>query len=191
MKHKKVEFEYIEVPQSSWAVRKTMGKVGEMGGLPIVHISGQGRQQTNAVLRSLGIQYGYYNPTDWKTCGMIDMICDCYSDAFNAIAKTLFMSDEERPAETEKIRDGVLRNFLTICEKQLDRSGKKFLVSDDLTIADFCLASFIFNILKNDIGPFKAAFNPLFLEFPLVGAYSHRLQTELAKHLNTREQKFF
>ena len=127
--------------------------------------------------------------------GAIDTICYTWADVLTALGTIIFgteeMSDDERAKKIEDVRDGLVKQFLTICEKQLDRSGKKFLVSDDLTIADFCLASFIFNILKNDIGPFKAAFNPLFLEFPLVGAYSHRLQTELAKHLNTREQKFF
>jgi hypothetical protein len=55
-----------------------------------------------------------------------------------------------------------------------------------MNIADFTLASFIFNIWKNDIGKFKDAIAPALVGFPHIDDYSKRLQTELASHLNTR-----
>ena len=118
LKHKGVAFEYVQVSQESWGTRKAAGDAGEMGGLPIVHIGGQSRQQTNAILRSFGIQHGYYNPTDWKSAGIADVIIDSYTDTFGAIAKVLFMQgDEEKAAELESVKNGILTKFLTIVEK--------------------------------------------------------------------------
>ena len=91
LKHKGAAFEQVDVSQEAWGARKAAGNVGEFGGMPIVHQGGKTRQQTNAVLRQLGIQFGYYypNPKDWKIAGVIDMIVETYTDAFNSIAKTI------------------------------------------------------------------------------------------------------
>ena len=66
-----------------------------------------------------------------------------------------------------------------------------FVVADKLTIDDFCLASFISNILKNDISPYSAAFSPILLEYPHFGAYSKRILSELSPVIIARGKKFF
>ena len=64
--------------------------------------------------------------------------------------------ESERPAELEKLRDGLLTKFLSMCENELrGNSFSNFIVGEHLTIADFCLTSFAFNILKNPNGPFE------------------------------------
>ena len=55
LEHKGIPYEKVEVTMESWAVRKATKKCGEMGALPIVHRAGKAKQQTNAILRSLGV----------------------------------------------------------------------------------------------------------------------------------------
>ena len=93
----------------------------------------------------------------------------------------------------EAWKEGILRKFLTIVEGQLERNimVSKFLVGESMTIADFAVACLVFNILKNDQGPVSATASSILLEFPNFGAYTKRLEKELAKHLESREKKFF
>ena len=58
--------------------------------------------QSMAILRSLGIKHGYYNPDDWKTAYHTDVIVDCWVDVFESMAKVLFgmpQATEEERAE--------------------------------------------------------------------------------------------
>ncbi len=116
------------------------------------------------------------------------MIVETQSDAFNAVAKAImFTAPADKPSAILSVRDGIARNFLAMCEKQLERnSANKFLVGESLTIADFSVASFTFNVLKNEQGGFFLAAAPLLLEFPNFHAYVKRLESELSKHLTTR-----
>ena len=91
LKHKGVEYERINTTLPEWGARKAAGNGGEFGGLPVTHQGGKTRGQSIALLRQLGIQHGYYNPTDWKSAGKIDMLVETYADVFNAFAKILFM----------------------------------------------------------------------------------------------------
>ena len=87
--HKGVEFEKINVPGTAWGSRKARGDTGEFGALPIVSYSGKSHQQTMAILRSFGVQHGYYTD-DWKKAGIIDAVCDTYGDFISAIAGVMF-----------------------------------------------------------------------------------------------------
>jgi len=140
-----------------------------MGGLPKVNFGTiKGAQQTNAILRALGAQHGFYDPSDWITASFVDMLCETYSDFFNVAMKAiLFTPDEEKPAALEGVRDGILKKLLTICEKNLENnSTQRYIAADHLTIADFCLSALIFNFLKNDMSPAQSCFAPLLDEFP-------------------------
>uniref|UniRef100_A0A7S3HWL3 GST C-terminal domain-containing protein n=1 Tax=Favella ehrenbergii TaxID=182087 RepID=A0A7S3HWL3_9SPIT len=187
--HKSVDFKFIGYTPDSWASLKESGNSGEMGGLPIVHYGGgQGRQQTMAILRSLGAMHGYYNPSDWKTCAFVDMVAESYNDVFNAAAKAmLFTPDEEKPAAFEALRDGLVKKFMRICETRFEQNAAQmFIASDEMTIADFCLASFVFNTLKNELSPIQPVLSPMLLKFPLFTAYTKRLEKEVSAHIERR-----
>ena len=81
----------------------------------------------------------------------------------------------------------MLKKYLVMIEKQLEtQATEKFIVGSSMTIADFAIAALVFNILKNNAGPFGAACSPMLLEYPHFGAYSKRLESELKNHLSTR-----
>ena len=49
------------------------------------------------------------------------MIVETYTDAFNSIAGTLFLSpDDKKPEEMAAWKDGILTKFLGVVENQLD-----------------------------------------------------------------------
>ena len=155
--------------------------------MPIVTQASKSRQSTLALLRSLGIQHGYYNPADWKSAGMIDMLVETYTDVFNGFAKVLFSAENEKAGGLEALKNGLLGNFLKMVENQLEtQTTNKFIMGNQMTIADFAMSSFLFNIMKNDHGPFSASCSAMLLEYPHIGAYSKRLESELKSHLTNR-----
>ena len=83
------------------------------------------------------------------------------------------LTDEEKGQKIVEIRDGLLRKFLNICEKQLESQGvlAKFLVGDNMTIADFVVSALFFNIIKNENGPFTQVLSQIIPEFPFLISY--------------------
>ncbi len=109
-------------------------------------------------------------------------------EAFAPILLNAQADADERKKAIDDVKDGVLRKFLKMIETQLEKNinTSKFIVGTKMSIADFCLACLIFNILKNENGPFQSQVAPLLLEFPHFGAYSKRLHSELKDHLDNR-----
>ena len=188
--HKGADIDYVRVSYEEWGARKAAGPVGEFGGMPIVTQKDDiPRQQTNAVLRKLGIENGYYDPSDWKAAGKIDMIVETYGDVFNAFAKIAMgqSDDETKAADIEALKAGSLTKFLNIVEKQIEsQPTSKFLVGSSVTIADFVMGCLFFNFMKNEHGPFSTACSSMFSQYPHVGAYSKRLESELKTYLTNR-----
>jgi len=91
--------------------------------------------------------------------------------------------------EIEKFTDGILKKLVTICNNKIESNGMsyKWIVGNKISIADFALASLVFNIMKNENGPFYAASQELLLRNSFFGAYTKRLGNELSSHLSKRE----
>ena len=194
LKHKGIPFEYVTITQEAWGKRKAAGDTGEFGGLPITTRDGQIQQQTLAVLRSLGIQYGYYPTNDWQKAGMIDMIVYTWGDVFDTLGKIMiFTEDSEKPAAIYAFKTGLLPQFLALCEKQLEKNGKvqKYIVGEELTIADFVLACLTFNVLKNVKCPLSGPLGPVLDNYPKFSKYTNVLSITLQDHLSTRPNYFF
>ena len=70
---------------------------------------------------------------------------------------------------------------------QIQGRNAKFIIGDDLTIADFVIASVIFNIIDNPQSEFTFILAEKLDEFPRFNSYAERLRAELADHLDTRQ----
>ena len=133
------------------------------------------------------MKFGYYNPSDWKKAGFVDMIVETENEILSAFGKVLlFTADADKPAELEKLKNGALSNLLKICEKQISKDQTKFIAGEELTIADFALSALTFNILKNEMFPMKAALDDIWVEFPNFNAYTLRLKNALKEQLESR-----
>ena len=63
----------------------------------------------------------------------------------------------------------------------------KFLVGDQMTIADFVVSALFFNIIKNENGPFTQVLSQIIPEYPFLIAYEQRIREENATYLNSRQ----
>ena len=135
--------------------------------------------QLNAILRSIGTEYRCYAEyKDWKKAALIDMIVETYSECFEAYCKIAKKSTEEdRLAEFQVFKDGILTQFLNMCEKELqNNSFCSYIVGEYITIADFSLISFIMNVLRNDSEPFHDQFEKKLDRFSFFLAYEKRVK---------------
>ena len=78
---------WTEMPVSipTWIGKKISKKPNNEFGLflPIFYWNGKKMTQTTAVLRAIGIEYGYYNPNDWQEAAKIDWILHTWNDCLN------------------------------------------------------------------------------------------------------------
>ena len=142
-----------------WKELKDKGYGGEFRKVPRVFINGSEYQQSMATLRMVGIKYGYYNPTNWKECLIIDSVLDAYTDCFNAIVPVTIKpgNPEEREEEAEKIIDKVHEPLMNYCEQTL-KDNRHFLAGPKVTIADACMIALVQNMWENPENPWKEKF---------------------------------
>ena len=72
--------------------KQTQSEFGS--GLPQVKAGGKNMAQFGAIMHSLGIKLGYYDPKDWKAARYCDPIVDTWGDVANATAAALFAPPE-------------------------------------------------------------------------------------------------
>ena len=70
-------------------------------------------------------------------------------------------------------------------EKRLE--GKKFVVGDRITIADFCLAAFLHSVHANPENPAYCTYKHVLKEYPAVSAYIETMGKECEQRLSTRK----
>ena len=126
--------------------------------------------QSNAILRLLGREHGYY-PSDAETAYRVDNLLDLMGDFYTPILKVFFTKDEE---EKKKGFEDLLANhypkFFGFWEKKLtENSSQDFLVGDSATIADFTYLS-VYSALINN-GQAKDALLGILEGFPTLKAY--------------------
>ena len=90
---------------------KVTGDTGEMGGFPKAQYKGVERQQLGAILRMIGIENGYYDPSNWQQAMRIDWIVDTWGDAVTKVG-SIFLGSR-KASEYEAMCTGIFRKFMT------------------------------------------------------------------------------
>ena len=142
-----------------WGARKSSGKHAEFGALPIVNTGKAEFDLSIPAMRRLAMTYGLYPSNDWKKAAVVDMVAETYSDVFNKWSGTLINekmgNDEKAKIFTESMQEGgVAFKFFKVVEAQLTKNGGRFLTGNNMTFADCCMASLIYDYIKNPSGPF-------------------------------------
>ena len=121
--------------------------------------------QTLAILRYLGMMYGYY-PEDPDLAWECDALMDGYNDIIGKLYPPFFKkTEEEKEAMYPEIFDKILPKFLDIIEPICERND--FLCGDDLTIADFWIGGLFTNFMANDnVGFAKDKWTATLAKFP-------------------------
>mmetsp|Transcript_12136 Transcript_12136/g.16473 ORF Transcript_12136/g.16473 Transcript_12136/m.16473 type:complete len:170 (+) Transcript_12136:141-650(+) len=129
----------------------------EFGQLPVLlwH-DGTHMAQTQAIMRALGMQYGYY-PTEAMDRWQVDSTLDAVADIYEDVAKCFFGGAQAAKDEAlETLLNEKLPKFLHVMNERL--IGKRFLVGHELSIADFALGSFFLQTVCNDFSPHQDRF---------------------------------
>ena len=188
--HSNTQWTDDSVSLPGWGIRKASGNTGEMGALPIVSYQGRNMQQLGAILRSLGIEKGYYDPTNWQQARQIDWIIDTWGDLISANAG-IFFSFDNAARKTERYTEvvqGKWRPFFTNLEKQLNTNNTRFIAGDRVTIADCVMWCISHCLCQNDQAPGQPIFSQEFANYPKLNEYAATIEQEFAAYAASRPQ---
>ena len=119
----------------------------------------------------LGVQYGYYKPSEWKTAYYADVILDCWVDILEK-TNGLALSPDATREQKEKMMVDVIEKYhvpaLNLMEKLLEKHGGKYIAGDELTIADCAMVANLVNIWENKAGPWNEICKPYLAKYSLV-----------------------
>ena len=145
--------------------------------------------ESKALIRYLGSVYKYY-PAEPKLAWKVDSLVDFYTPAMEqmSVNQRLQGFDEAGIQKFNDFWDSIVTKY----ESALKECGKGFLVTDKMSIADFCAAGLFFNLAYNDNLPGGAKFYDLAREKikanATVSAYVERLRAENKTWLDKRPQ---
>ena len=165
----------IEKSNEDWEAQKARGDGGEFGGgLPQAVYTDNGKKvriaQMGAILRHFGIRYGYYDTRNFKSAMYIDPVVDTFADQLNFMTKLLFSPPEAQAEAAKKYCEFAVK-FHGIVEKALAHHGGKFAAGNNVTIADFILASHIGNYIDNASFPISGQVKALLDSTPKFKQY--------------------
>ncbi|CDW88198.1 glutathione s-transferase [Stylonychia lemnae] len=192
LNHAKVEFEDFRIGFAEWpALKAGDNPVLEFEQVPVLVLdNGKVLSQTKAIMRYLGLQYGYL-PTDAYEAYLVDSYLDAFNDLMHPFALARWEKDEEKKKE---ILANWLANtfpkFLTAFEKRLESQGhSKFLVGEKLTIADFSFSSLISVIVYNELSETSATLRETYETFPRLKEYAHNMKEIFNDYLESRPKR--
>ena len=184
--HAKVEFENHDYNMETLPAAKASGNL-EFGQVPVLEVNGKFYCQSNAILRFLGAQHGYYSE-DPYTGWQIDSIIDSVGDLMNAYYKAAYGPEAEREALTKAFYETSYPKWAEAVQKRLqNNTSQKFIVGDKLTIADFKIAALAHTTFLNEANPNKATVLEVVEKFPVFLEYCKGLGEELKAYLSTRQ----
>ena len=140
-------------------------------------------------MRSFGIKFGYYDPSDWELAAIIDPVIDNWSDIMVAqtnIVNAVSVSDEEKLNMIKSYITNEVLKFHLLVENRLELTQGKFIAGNRLTICDFVLLSYTANVIRNTKSPFCAVTAAIMSRNPQMLEYTETLMTEFAEILNAR-----
>ena len=182
--HAKQPFEDVRVQMQDWPKIKNDTSMFEFGQMPMLELeNGQRITQTKAIVRSLGQRFGYYSSNP-KEAWLIDSTIDFVSDEMGKFAGLLFASPDKKTEMLFELLTKQLPAILAIIEKRV--TGKRFIVGDRITIADFVLGSLLFSTVANENHPNFYAFQHILKTYPATSDYIENFRNEMKEYLAKR-----
>lgn len=149
LSHAKVKFEDKRISMEEWPSQKANMPNGQ---IPTLELKKCGTKlgQSNAILRMLGKEHGYY-PEDIMKAYHCDQLIDAYLDIIGKIYKPFFLPKDKRADSYPNIFGKLLPDFLNYVEETAGKA--EFLCGDEITIADFWIGGLYTNFIANpDVG---------------------------------------
>ena len=146
LSYKKVEHVDERLTFEEHAPRKAAGEFPN-GQLPVWIQNGKYYNESNAILRFLGKQYGMY-PVDvemaYVTDNAVDVCCDTH------VKLKRHQKDKKFGEEEQATYVKNLEQFVRYFDKILVGHGNDFIAGEELTIRDCAIAATIFTFVYND-----------------------------------------
>ena len=170
LNHAGAEYEDVRYKREDWIKVKGDNTKYEYGQIPVLEKDGKFYSQSDAILRLLGREYGYY-PSDAEAAYRVDNLIDLISDFRTPIYKVFFSgSEEEKKKGFEDLVANHFPKFFGFWETKIkENSSQDFLVGDSVTIADFAYLSIFSSLINN--GQAKDVLLGLLEGYPTISAY--------------------
>eukprot|EP00347_Sterkiella_histriomuscorum_P013723 403363614 len=195
--HAKVDWEDVYYTPEQFYEAKMSGKL-EFKQLPLLEYQGKFYSQTQAILRLLGNQLGYY-PQDPYEAYKVDSIMDFITDFMQARFKA---NNHPDPVQKKILLtvfcEVFLPKFFTYLQERLKSSAKiqtsqyfshQYIAGGEkISIADFGLAGLAYSFFYNENHVQYSQFKEIVQQFPLLDSYFQALGEELKEYLDKRQK---
>lgn len=148
-------YKKIDIDPNYWAEKKAADEGGEFGGgLPQVMFEDENGvelelAQFGSIMRHFGMRYGYYDASSFEMSRYVDPIVETFGDLMNHLAKIIFAPNDADKMPLIFSYLEFVKKYHSMVESNLEHHGGCYAAGDQVTIADFVMASYIGNYLLN------------------------------------------
>jgi glutathione S-transferase len=185
--HAKQEFEDVRMTQEQFATLCTENKVQlEFGQVPVLELDGKFYCQSHAILRMLGMKFGYY-PADAEAAWKVDSTLDAISDVVTAMFKVTFGPADQKDAAAKTFLTEYLPVWLAAIEARLKKnSDPHYFSGDKYTIADFAFNGLLSSTFFNEGCEFQKGLHEVIEKYETILAYGVHHKAVFQAYLDAR-----
>jgi glutathione S-transferase len=191
LNHAKIDFEDVRLTQEDFAKFKSEGKF-EFGQVPALERDGKVFTQSNAIMRLLGKENGFY-PEDPTQAWRVDSTLDAIDDLGASMLKAKFCPDADKQKELfAELKTKTIPKFLGVIEKRLtENTTRTHVVGDKYTIADFDLGAILVDVFLNDANDHHESLKLAVEAHPALKEFAENFQKDHADYLASRPKRPF
>jgi len=195
--HGKCDWEDNRVSGERWTEFKKAMPGHMQGQVPVLEVDGKMLNQSEAILRFIGMKTGAYPIDDAFACHFADSVINTCSDfeksqAKDASGKPLMFKMFGRDAVSEEELALMVQGRKPFHAKMADMLGENtFFGGDKPSIADFWVCALIFSFERNTKGKelqahVYAAFNKTLEGCPKLNTWADKMGGELEEYISNR-----
>ena len=144
--------------------------------------------QTQAIMRALGMEYGYY-PTDPMQMWLVDSSMDAINEVFTKCANIYFSPTDG--AKADALKQYLEVHFPAFLKVMNTRLNGRVYLTGKLSIGDITLGAFLSCHAFNPANPHQKMFESVLKQFKNVDAFYTNFAKDHAQHLKERPASFF
>ena len=154
------------------------------GQLPVMEKGGKVYAQSFAILKLLGVEYGYF-PTNAEEIYLQEVALEALKDIMTSMLSLKDIRIKERKAKADEFLEGFASTEFSAFEAMLKKKeNKNFWSGEKLTVADFGFAIFYADHVAT--GMLKKAFDDVLDQFPTLDTYMQGKYAQFKEYFEKR-----